>query len=57
MMHQPEILTKYGPRFYIGDIVSDSAPASASPAAAGVCERVCMCVFMRMCMCVCVRAF
>ncbi len=30
MMHQPEILTKYGPRFYIGDIVAEAPDASAA---------------------------
>jgi cytochrome b involved in lipid metabolism len=30
MMHQPEILTKYGPRFYIGDVAQDGASAAAS---------------------------
>ncbi len=34
MMHQPEILTKYGPRFYLGDVISDEAAASAPAAAA-----------------------
>jgi cytochrome b involved in lipid metabolism len=33
MMHQPEILTKYGPKFYIGDVVEAGAATSA-PAAA-----------------------
>jgi len=38
MMHQPEILTKYGPRFYIGDVITDAAPAPAAAPAAAAAE-------------------
>ncbi len=29
-MHQPEILTKYGPKFYIGDVVEEGGGASGT---------------------------
>jgi cytochrome b involved in lipid metabolism len=34
MMHQPEILTKYGPRFYIGDVVESGSAAGGGSGAA-----------------------
>ena len=47
MMHQPEILTKYGPRFYIGDIVAEAVAASAaSPATAAAGGAGGECVFL-----------
>ena len=59
MMHQPEILTKYGPKFYIGDVIEDGAAASSSgageakaaaPGAGGECDAGLLGVCMAACM-------